>query len=307
VAIQQQHSFPVGKVEFLQMYPMGFAEFLEALNQDALLEIIATKQWLLIQTFHDKLIELLRLYYFIGGMPEAVQTYINTQDLSEVSQIHQQILAGYTNDFAKYAPITLLPRIQMVWQSILPQLAKENKKFIFGQIKKGARANDFDVAITWLLSAGLLHKCTRINKVAVPISNYAQLDVFKLFLVDLGLLGSMAKLTPDIILNQNTIMQEFKGAFTEQYVLQQLFLQKDLQVHYWASEAGKAELDFVVQNKGKITAIEVKAEENLKAKSLKEFVQKYAPHKAIRYSMSKHRQESWMENVPLYSVLNFNQ
>ena len=300
VSIQKNASFPVGKVDFLRLYPLSFAEFLENFNQSNLSQALKEHNWHTIELFHDKLVEHLRLYYFIGGMPEVVANYVQEQNLNTVRDIQEKILLGYENDFAKYAPNEIVPKIKMVWQSLISQLAKENRKFIYGQIKKGARAKDFENAINWLSDAGLVIKINRINKPAIPLNSYIDFDSFKLFFVDIGLLNAVGKLDAKILLEKNAILQEFKGALTEQFVCQQLKITKEL--YYWTADNATAEIDFIIQQANNIVPIEVKAEENLKSKSLKVFVEKFNPARSIRTSMSPYREESWLKNVPLYAV-----
>lgn len=300
VSIQKNASFPVGKVDFLRLYPLSFAEFLENFNQLNLSQAIKDQNWQTIELFHDKLVELLRLYYFIGGMPEVVANYIQEQNLNTVRDIQEKILLGYENDFAKYAPNVIVPKIKMVWQSLISQLAKENRKFIYGQIKKGARAKEFENAINWLSDAGLVIKINRTNKPAIPLNSYIDFDSFKLFFVDIGLLNAVGKLDAKILLEKNAILQEFKGALTEQFVCQQLKITKEL--YYWTADNATAEIDFIIQQANNIIPIEVKAEENLKSKSLKVFVEKFNPTISIRTSMSPYREESWLKNIPLYAV-----
>lgn len=301
VSLQKNNTFPVGKVDFLTLYPMSFEEFLINLKEQPLVNALHHRQWEIIEPFHEKLISLLRIYYFVGGMPEAVKTYIESKDLEEVRTIQHAIILGYENDFAKYAPNNIVPKIRMVWQSILGQLAKENRKFIYGQLKKGARAKDFEEAINWLTNAGLVLKSTQISKPSIPLKSYANYDVFKLFLLDIGLLNAMGNLSSQILLNKNQLLTEFKGAFTEQYVAQELKLRFDLV--YWSAENATAEIDFIIQKELDVKPIEVKAEENLKAKSLKVFREKYNSPNGIRTSMSPYRKEEWLENLPLYALM----
>jgi uncharacterized protein len=305
VAMQKKHSFPVGKVDFLQLLPLSFEEFLLNLGEDKRLELLLSKKWDLTNTFHEKYVYYLRLYYFIGGMPEAVDTYIQTQDLNAVRKVQKNILLGYENDFAKHAPTAVVPRIRLVWNNILGQLSKENKKFIYGQLKPGARAKDFEMAINWLTDAGLLHKVSQISKPSMPLGAYADFDTFKLYGLDVGLLATMADLDPRILLDKNNIMTEFKGALTEQFVCQQLQTKHIAQLFYWSAERATSEIDFVIQQQNEIIPIEVKAEENLQAKSLKVYMDKYKPKKAWRSSMSKYRQVSELTNVPLYALAHF--
>ncbi len=300
VSLQKNNSFPVGKVDFLRMYPMSFFEFLENTGYDLLKTHLEAQDWQIIDTFHEKLVSLLRLYYFIGGMPEAVAHYQQFEDLGEVRAIQTKILLGYENDFAKYAPTEIVPRIRLVWQTLISQLAKENRKFIYEQVKKGARAKDFETAIHWLTDAGLVLKVNAVEKPSMPLNAYANIAAFKLFMLDIGLLNAMAQIDAQILLEKNTILTEFKGALTEQFVAQQLKLKHDL--YYWAAANGTAEVDFLLQRHNQIIPIEVKAEENLKAKSLSVFVEKFASDTAIRTSMSRFRVQKWLTNVPLYAV-----
>lgn len=302
VSLQKNSSFPVGKVDFLNLYPMSFEEFLINLNEKSLVLAIHENHWDVVEPFHEKLIQYLRIYYYVGGMPEAVNTYLLSENLEEVRGIQNNILLGYENDFAKYAPAQIVPKIRMVWQGVLGQLAKENKKFIYGQLKKGARAKEFETAINWLTNAGLLLKCEKINKPAIPLKTYADFDVFKLFVLDIGLLNAMAQIHPRVILDKNQILIEFKGALTEQFVAQELKIKFDL--FYWSSENATAELDFIIQKNQDLIPIEVKAEENLKAKSLKLFEEKFATKRATRISMSPYRKQDWLVNVPLYAIEN---
>ena len=300
VSLQINTSFPVGKVDFLKMYPMSFQEFLENTGQNLLKEHLLAKNWAIIDTFHDKLVELLRLYYFIGGMPEAVFNYVQFQDLNQVRAIQETILMGYQNDFSKYAPIEIVPRIRLVWQHLVGQLAKENRKFMYGQLKKGARAKDFEAAIAWLADAGLILKVNLVEKPAIPLQAYADFDSFKLFGLDVGLLNASAKIDPKILLEKNSILTEFKGAITEQFVAQQLKMKHE--IYYWSASNATAEIDFLIQLQNQIIPIEVKAEENLKSKSLKVFFERFSPLQATRVSMSRFRIQDWLVNIPLYGI-----
>lgn len=300
VSMQKKHSFPVGKVDFLKLYPMSFIEFLESNNEERLAKEIKNANWDLLNSFHDRLVEQLRLYYYIGGMPEAVYAYLQNKNLEVVREIQDKILVGYANDFAKYAPNEIVPKIKLVWNSIISQLSKENKKFIYGQIKKGGRAKEFELAIAWLVDAGLILKVNNLSKPELPLNAYAEFDNFKLYFLDIGLLNAMGGLDKQILLEKNTILTEFKGALTEQFVCQQLFPKSNL--YYWSAPLGNAEIDFVFQKENQVIPIEVKAKENLKAKSLKVFVEKFENKNAIRTSMSKFRKEDWLTNIPLYAV-----
>lgn len=302
VSLQKSTSFPVGKVDFLRVHPLSFFEFLENIGQNLLKEQIEVQNWAVVDTFHEKLVELLRLYYFIGGMPEAVVSYIQYRDLNQVRAIQEKIILGYENDFAKYAPIEIVPRIRLVWHHLMSQLAKENRKFVYGHLKKGSRAKDFETAITWLTDAGLVLKVNIVDKPAIPLNAYSDIDIFKLFCLDIGLLNAMAQISSKILLEKNSILTEFKGALTEQFVAQQLNIKHN--IYYWSAQNATAEIDFLLQKENDVIPIEVKAEENLKSKSLKVFVDKYSPKQAIRFSMNNHRIQDWMVNLPLYVVNN---
>lgn len=302
VALNRHSSFPVGKVDFLDLYPLDFIEFLNAVNEKSLADLLHVHDWALIKTYRSKYIQLLRQYYFIGGMPEAVSAFSNNGDFNEVRYIQKQILIAYEQDFAKHAPTEIVPRIRMLWNSVLAQLAKENKKFIYSAIKQGARAKDYELALAWLIDCGLLHKVSRASKPGMPLKAYVDNDAFKLFLVDVGLLAAMGDLDAGTLLEGNAIFEEFKGALTEQYVLQQLLSLPNMPIHYWSSASGTAEIDFLIQYAGMAIPIEVKAEENLQAKSLRTFCQKYQPKIAIRTSMSDYRKEEWLTNIPLYAI-----
>ena len=300
VSLQKNNTFPVGKVELLSLLPLSFEEFLINQEESGLVNALLEKKWNVVEPFHEKLALYLRMYYFVGGMPEAVQSYIESKNFQKVRTIQTNIISGYQNDFAKYAPIEIVPKIRMVWQSVIGQLAKENRKFVYGQLKKGARAKEFESAINWLVNAGLLVKCMKVVKPTIPLKSYADYDVFKLYLLDVGLLNAMANVSEQILLNKNQILVEFKGALTEQFVCQELLINHE--VFYWTAENATAEVDFILQKALEVIPIEVKAEENLKAKSLKVFVENFKPNQAIRTSMSFYRKENWMENVPLYAM-----
>lgn len=302
VALHKGTSFPVGKVDFLNLYPLNYREFLMALGQDSLCELLDTKDYSMISTFNLKYIDYLKLYYYIGGMPEVVADYVKNRDINKIRELQNKLLTAYENDFSKHAPVEIVTKIRMVWNSIPIQLAKENKKFIYGVVREGARARDLEVAIMWLMDAGLIYKVNRIKKPDFPILAYTDLSIFKIYMVDIGLLGAMSNLSSKVILEGDRLFEEFKGAITEQYVLQQLVIKKDIDVLYWAEEKATAEVDFVVQLDNVIVPIEVKATENLRAKSLKRFVDKYNNQYAIRTSMSDYREQEWMTNVPLYCI-----
>lgn len=301
-AMHLSTSFPVGKVDFLQLNPMSFYEFLMAMNEKELLELIKNHDWEMIKIFKTKFIKYLKEYYYIGGMPEVVKKYVETKDFNEVRNTQKTILITYEHDFSKHAPFEIVPRIRMVWNSIPSQLAKENRKFIYGQLRKGARAKDFEIAIQWLIDAGLILKVNRVNKPNIPLVAYKSQDIFKLFLLDTGLLSAMTDIDIKVLLEGSNIFEEFKGALTEQFVHQQLVTSKDINIFYWASETTNTEIDFIVQVKNKIIPIEVKSSENLKAKSLKFFNQKYKPNLSIRTSTSDYRIDDWLVNIPLFAI-----
>ena len=303
VSMHQNRSFPVGKVDFLDLYPLSFQEFLIAANEEPLLELLRNKQWDLITGFKSKFIDLLKQYYFVGGMPEVVLTFILQKDMHLVRQKQLDILTAYEQDFSKHAPNEIVPRIRLVWQSLPAQLAKENKKFVYGSLKKGARAREFEMAIEWLMNAGIVHKVSRCNKPGLPLIAYASLSDFKLYVLDVGLLGAMGNLSAATILDEQALFEEFKGTMSEQYVLQQLKTMNHLPIYYWTAENATAEVDFVIQYENKVIPIEVKASENLKAKSLRVYHDKYNPAISIRSSLSDYREESWLTNLPLYAII----
>jgi len=301
VALHQGTSFPVGKVEFLDLYPLSFTEFLEAAGGAELAELLKSGEWELIKGLRMKYIEHLRYYYYTGGMPEAVQTFLREKDLDEVRKVQQNILSAYEQDFSRHAPPETVARIRMVWQSIPSQLARENRRFVYGALRKGARAKDFELAIQWLRDCGLIEQVIRLSEPALPLPAYAE-EGFKIFLSDVGLLGAMSGLDARTVLNGNRLFTEFKGALTEQYIAQQLRSELKLKPFYWSSERSSAEVDFVFQFGMNIYPLEVKAEENLKAKRLKVYSEKFGPPIAIRTSMSDFRKETNLVNLPLYAI-----
>ncbi len=298
-------SFPVGKVTFLELQPMSFYEFLLAVEEEGLAQILEKKMWDMIPVFSEKFKVYLKYYFFVGGMPEVILHFSQYKDWKKVRDLQNDILKTYQNDFSKHAPAEIIPRINMVWQSIPAQLAKENKKFIYSVIRKGARAKEFELAIQWLTDTGLLHKVYSVSKPALPLSAYQQLSIFKLYHNDIGLLGAMSRLSAKTIVEGNSIFTEFKGALTEQFVFQQLKLNNDWSINYFRLDNNN-EVDFIIQNeRDEIIPIEVKAGENLRSKSFKFFCEKYKPETAIRTSLSDYRKESWMTNLPLYMFKRF--
>lgn len=301
VALNNKTSFPVGKVDFMNLYPLTFIEFLRAIDENALADLLLTPDWELIKVFKLKYTDLLRQYYYVGGMPEAVISFAKTSAFDQVRQIQKNILIAYEQDFSKHASHEIVPRIRMVWNSIPGQLAKENRKFIYGLLRQGARAKEYELAISWLVDSGLIHKVNNVTKPGLPLKAYEDIQVFKLFLSDIGLLSAMTDLDAKTLLEGNRIFEEFKGSLTEQYVFQQLSVHQNIGIHYWSPDS-RAELDFLLQYAGEIIPLEVKTAENLHAKSLKVYVQKYLPARAVRTSMSDYRKEDWMTNVPLYAI-----
>ena len=306
IATHQSSSFPVGKVDFLSINPLSFFEFLKAIGKGGFVEAIRQHKWDMLAPFHSELQNLLRQYFFVGGMPEVVQSFIEEKNIQRVRELQRNILAAYDRDFSKHAPIDEVPRIRMVWQSISGQLAKENKKFIYGFLKEGARAKNFELAIEWLKDAGLIYKVNRTKKGLLPLSAYEDFASFKVFMLDVGLLCAMSNIPPQTLLQGNSIFTDFKGALTEQYVFQQLTQNGNRSIYYWSADNSQGEIDFLVQDGERIMPIEVKAEENLQAKSLRLFVEKNPALHGIRLSMSPYREQSWMTNFPLYAVSSIN-
>lgn len=302
ITLHEGTSFPVGKVDMLYMYPMDFEEFLLAMGKEQLVELLRNNSWAALTPLRGMPTELLRQYYFVGGMPEAVKAYVERGDIWEVRSIHSKIIDAYRNDMSKHAPKQQVQRINMVWNSIPSQLARDNKKFIYGALRKGARANDFEIAIQWLVDSGLVHKVHRISKPVVPLKFYEDMASFKLFLLDCGLLGALSETPPEQILIGDNVFEEYKGAFTENYVLQQLKSLPRTFVYYYSNDNSTLEIDFVVQHEAHVIPIEVKAEENLRAKSLRQFVTDNAGLHGVRFSMSDYREQDWLTNVPLWAV-----
>ena len=302
IALHQGTSFPVGKVDFLKLYPLSFKEYLMAVGKERFAELLNRQDYQMIAGFRQTYTDALKHYYFVGGMPEAVQSFAENKDFTEVRAVQQRILSAYEQDFSKHAPNEMVPKIRMLWNSIPSQLAKENKKFIYGLLRKGARAKEYETAIMWLSDCGLVHKVSRVNAAGIPLKAYEDLKAFKLFLVDVGLLGCMAGLHQRILLDGNDLFTEFKGALTEQYVCQQLKTIEDLGVYYYTNDRGSCEVDFIVDTGERIIPVEVKAEMNLRAKSLKVYQEKFSPEVSVRTSMSDYKKEEWLINLPLYAI-----
>ena len=302
VALHSGVSFPVGKVNTMRLYPMDFEEFLMAKGETQMLGIMRDKDWALMSVLHEKLKDLLRQYYFVGGMPEVVKLYVEKGMLQKVRALQLEILSNYAGDFSKHAPSQEVPRIDMVWQSLLGQLSKENKKFVYGVLKKGGRAKEFELAIQWLVDAGLVNKVNRCKKPELPLKFYEDLGAFKLYMSDCGLMGAMADTSAAKVLIGDAVFKEYKGAFTEQYVLQQLLSSGVSNIYYFSAEDSRMEMDFLVQRDGELCPIEVKAEENVRANSLHNYLLKHPDIHALRYSMLPYAQQQNMTNVPLYMV-----
>ena len=302
IAMHQNDSFPVGKVDFMNLYPLSFFEFLDAVGEHRMVELLTVQDWSMITMFRTKFEERLRQYYFVGGMPAAVSAFASGENLETVRVLQNGILESYERDFSKHAPAIEVPRIRMVWHSVPAQLAKENRKFIYGIVKEGARAKDFELAIEWLKDAGLIYKVNRCKKGLLPLAAYEDFSAFKIFMSDVGLMGAMSKLPPQSLLAGNSLFSDFKGALTEQYVMQQLKTSNRLSIYYWSADSSRGEIDFLFQRDSNIVPVEVKAEENLQAKSLRTFVERNPGLHGIRLSMSPYRRQEWMTNYPLYAV-----
>ncbi len=302
LAIHKGISFPVGKVAFMDLHPLTFTEFLHAAGDSALVEMLHSGDWKLITAFKTRYIERLRQYYFVGGMPEPVAQFARDQDFIKVRDLQKQILETYELDFSKHAPADIIPRIRMLWNSIPSQLARENRKFIYGAVREGSRAKDYETALSWLIDCKQVYQVNRVSKPGMPLIAYEERNVFKLFLVDTGLLAAMGDLDARILLEGNDVFSEFKGALTEQYVHQQLASSEAYSVWYWSAERAPAEVDFLLQYKNIIVPVEVKAEENLHSKSLRSFRDRYNPPVSLRTSMSDYRREEWLVNIPLYAL-----
>lgn len=302
IALHEGTSFPVGKVDFLELYPLSFREFLMAVTGTQFAKLLDSQDYKMITSFKQTYIEALKQYYFIGGMPEAVKNFTEERDFYEVREVQKRILAAYEQDFSKHAPLEIVPKIRMVWNSIPSQLAKENKKFLYGLVREGGRAKEYETAIMWLCDCGLVYKIERVKGGGIPLKAYVDQKAFKLFVVDVGLLGCMTGLSPKILLDGKDLFKEFKGALTEQYVCQQLKTLENLSIYYYTNDRGSCEVDFVVDTGERTVPVEVKAEVNLKAKSLKTYYEKYQPEISIRTSMADYRPEEWLMNLPLYAI-----
>ena len=302
VACHEGTGFPVGKVSFMNLFPLSFEEFLLAMGEERFVELLNKKDFKTIKLFNNKYEKLLKQYCYVGGMPEIVQDFVENKDFESVRNLQKEILSAYEEDFTKHIPTNTVAKIRLLWKSIPAQLSKENKKFIYGAAKEGARARDFEAALSWLINSGLVYRVNKITKPDLPITAYEDFNSFKLFVLDVGLLGAMTDLQADTIIDGNRIFEEFKGAIAEQYVLQQFKTIKDLPVFYWSNETSRAEIDFVIQIKSDVVPVEVKAERNLQAKSLKVYIEKFKPNYAIRTSMADYKKTNSLIDIPMYAI-----
>ena len=304
VSLHEGVSFPVGKVNFLNLYPLSFSEFLMAIGKEQHAALINSNNpdAELIKSFSADFTEFLRYYFFIGGMPEVVSTWIETKDFNEVRRVQKELLRTYENDVSKHTSDEMANKIKQVWDSVPSQLARENKKFLYSVVKESARAREYENAINWLSNAGLLTKVFRVNKPGIPLKAYEDLDAFKIFILDTGLLCSMTNLSAKVLLEDNKLFTEFKGSLTEQFVCQQLISEFGITPYYWSSKDATAEVDFLFQNDDEIIPVEVKARINLQAKSLKLYRETYTPETAFRFSLSDYVNHGVLKDVPLYAL-----
>lgn len=303
ISLHANQSFPVGKVDFLDLYPMTLEEFMCAAGKKMLWDAMVAQEWDMVATFHDELLQMLRIYMYVGGMPEVVKQWVDNQDFFAVREKQQNILRSYVADFSKHIPDDQVPRVNMVWDSLPAQLAKENKKFIYGIIRDGARAKDFELAIMWLYNCGLVLKSHRVKVPSMPLKAYQDFQTFKLFMVDVGLLGAAVGLQTQMLLEGNRLFTEFKGALAEQYVMQELSAQNFDYIGYWTNERSTSEVDFVIQHKGEVVPIEVKSGENLRSRSFTQFCRTYEPKIAFKASTLPYHGGMDIVNVPLYGII----
>ncbi len=302
VALHRGVSFPVGKVDHLNLYPLTFQEFLMATEGSALSDLIAKRDFDLMDAFSEKFTDALKRYYFVGGMPEAVALYAEEGDYAAVRAVQDRLLYDYDHDFSKYADGLLAERIRDVWRSIPSQLARENKKFIYTAVRPGARARNFEEAIRWLVDAGLLLCVNRVSKPGLPLAAYQDPGIFKLFMLDVGLLGAASRLPSNTVIEGSLLFEEFKGALSEQYVCQQFVASDSIIPYYWSAENSSGEVDFIYDHDGKVVPVEVKAEKNVRSRSLAAFTKKYGIERSVRLSLSGYRDQGWLVNIPLYAA-----
>ena len=304
VFLHEGVSFPVGKIEFMKLYPISFLEFLDAIGEEQLQKLLESHDWQMIQVFREKFIYFLRMYFYIGGMPEAIVKYMENRDFAAAREVQKQILQAYEEDFSKHIPKTDIQKTNQIWNSIPYQLAKENKKFVYSEVQKGSSAKTYEIALEWLIKSGLVHRISRVSKPAMPLRSYASTSgAFKLFLCDVGLVSAMSNLDVQALLEGDALFTEFKGALTEQFVCQELKMMEDIDTAYWANEPpGNAEIDFILQCGRQIIPLEVKASTNLKAKSLSVYTKKFRPQTAIRASLANYKKTEYLIDIPLYAI-----
>ena len=307
VSLHENFSFPVGKVDFMDLYPLSFFEFLEAIGEENFVKLLENPVSDNIKTFKPKYIEWLKKYYYIGGMPEAVNNFIKYNDFQKVRKIQENILDAYTRDFSKHISSSGKLKIDLLWESIPNQITNESKKFVYKDVKPNGKSHEFEAALSWLINAGLVYKINRITKPALPVKAYKDTKAFKLFILDTGLLCALSKLPARTLIEGDKIFTEFNGALAEQYVLQQMKTLEDIEISYWVSKSGNAEIDFVIQNNGYVIPVEVKANTNLQAKSLKVYREKYQPEKSIRTSLADFEINNGLYNVPLFMAGKFDE
>lgn len=302
VALHSGYSFPVGKVDFLDLYPLSFSEFLRAVGRSRLNDVLTRADPTEVGFFADELIGLLRRYHVVGGMPEAVTAYADRGDFAGVRDVQRQILRAYDLDFSKHAPVELVPRLRKTLASIPQQLGQEKKKFVYSHVEHGARARSYQSVVEWLVHAGLVFQVPRVTAPRVPLTTYADTSAFKLYLLDVGLLSTLSGLAPATVLEGNRLFTEFKGALAEQYVLQELVTSVGVHPCYWTNDRATAEVDFLADLDNVIVPVEVKSGGNLQAKSLKSYVDRFDPQVAVRISLAGQRTDGRITNVPLYAV-----
>jgi len=302
IALHEGTSFPVGKVDLLDLYPLSFTEFLSAMGEDALAKRLFAGDTDILRLHSEAYISFLKKYFYVGGMPEVVQSFADKGEYSEVRRLQQGLLTMYDQDFSKHAPSVHVPRIRALWDSVPEQLGKENKKFVYSEIAKSARAREYETAMMWLIDTGILYKVNRVKEVRHPLKSYADEKAFKLYGLDVGLIACMSELAKDALFEEDRAFVEFKGSLAEQYVLNQLIFECGLKPCYWGNDSGRAEVDFLVQAGARAIPIEVKASTNLRAKSLKLYMEKYNPDIAFRFSLADYRQDGALTNLPLYAI-----
>ena len=302
VALHNGKSFPVGKIEFMDLYPLSFEEFLEANNAEKFVELLNDIHSVNLKVFKNKYINYLKQYYYVGGMPEVVSTFVKTHDYKQVREVQKTILAAYKEDFSKHIPTNTKLKIDLLWDSIPSQLIQESKKFVYKKIKQGSRAKDFDEALAWLMDCGLAYKINRATKPALPLKAYEDTSSFKLFILDVGLLSALSFLPARTLIEGDKIFTEFHGALAEQFVLQQLKTLDDIFIAYWISKSNIAEIDFLIQFDGNVIPVEVKATTNLQAKSLKFYRKEFTPEKSIRVSLADYKKDEDLYNIPLFAI-----